>query len=383
MHTSTIPSIHLESRQSVIREDLLALAQFCDENAHAVSFYFSLSSHPDNSHREEVLMIQQLIKNIVAKPHTDHGVSKDLSGIVMAAEELRYAPSRLNAIFACHDQHIWQSFDLPAAGSVSRLEVRRHFHLAPLLRAIESSALYCVVMVEHGKARAFVVHGTEIQEIRARFKPEDLSLHSGNSRVGWSHHVDGNQQERARAYLKELSWEIHRFMEEQKCLRVVIGCRDDLWSDLEPQLLNPERAALIGRFHTPNFDVSPAEVLQATKPIFEASLQRRYEDLSQTINEGSSHGARGLDQVLDNLEQGRVQKVLLGKPFPEMVAECGQCGHLHAGTGDKCVFCTSSTHLVFAEEALIRKALLTEAEILLPGPEGSYGRNEVAAWLRY
>ncbi len=384
MHTSIIPSIRIEAWQSVTREDLLALANFCDEHEHAVSFYFSLSLSPDNSHREEVLMIKQLIRDIVTKRETEDGVSKDLGAIVTIAEEVRHTPSRLKAVFACHDQHIWRVFDLPAFGSVSRLDVGRHFHLAPLLRALESSAPYCVVMIERGKARGFLVHGTEIREMSGRFRAGGLNLHPDDSRVGWSHHVDGNLQEAAKAYLKRLSSKIHQFMEEHKCTRLVVGCREDLWSEVEPQLLGPERAAVIGRFHTPNFDVSSAEVLQAAKPIFEESLHKPYKDLLHKINEGSSHSAVGLDQVLESLEEGRVQKLLVGKRSDERISECQQCSHLHAGVGSKCVFCGSSnTHAILAEEALIRKALLTEAEILLPGPGASSRCDGVAAWLRY
>ena len=383
MHTSTIPIVHPEALHSITGDDLLALAGFADEQAQAVSFYFSLSSSPDNSHREEVLMVQQLVRDIAATPQTEGGISKDLSAIVMAAEEFRHVPSRLNAVFACHDRHIWQVFDLPVSGSISRLEVGRHFHLEPLLQALESCAPYCVVIIEHGKARAFVVHGSDIQEIIGRFKAEDLSAHPDNARVGWSHHIAGNERDRARAYFKELSWEIHRFMEHHKCSRLVIGCRDGLWSELEPQFLSSEKTAVIGRFHTANFDVAPHEVLQAIKPIIEGNLQRRYEDLLNKINEGSARSAIGLDQVVDNLEQGRVQKLLLGKRSNEMISECGQCGHLHAGLGVQCVFCGSKTHAVLAEDALIRRALVTEAEILLPGPDTSYGHDDVAALLRY
>ncbi len=383
MHSSISPTISLEARHSVTREDLLALANSFDENACAVSFYFSLSSSPDNSHRQEVLLIKQLVSDVLSKLGTEDRVSKDLAAIIAAAEEVRHTPSQLKAVFACRDQHIWQAFDLPAYGPISRLEIGRHFHIAPLLQARDSSGPYCAVMVERGKARAFVARGTNIQEIRGRFQSEELGLHGDDSRVGWSHHIEDNLQEHARAYLKRLSLEIHRFMDEQKSSRLVIGCREDLWSELEPQLLSREQAAVIGRFHTPNFDVSPHEVLQAVKPIFHESLQRRYQDLLHKIKESISHGAVGLDQVLDNLEEGRVHTLLLGTQSNEMITECWQCAHLHAGTGGKCVFCGSDTHAVLAQEALIRKALLTEAEILLPPPGASPVFDSVAAWLRY
>lgn len=383
MHMLSISDISLEPRQSVKREDFLALANFFDEQEHAVSFYFSLAPSTDNSHREEVLKIKALVRDLVKNIGTKDGLTKDLDAIVAEAEEIRHTPSRLKAIFACHDQHIRQVFDLPACGSISLLDVGRHFHLRPLLQAVQTSTPYCVVMIEHGKARAFVGQGPDIQEIRGLFRSEELGVDGSDSRVGWSHHIEGNAREHDSAYLKQIGIEIHRLMEAHKYPRLVIGCREDLWSELESQLLGTEKSALIGRFHTANFDVSPADVLQAARPIFQASLDVAYEDLLRKINEGSSHSAFGLNQVLENLEEGRVQKILLGKQSDEKVSECLKCGHLHAGIQDKCVFCGSSnTHAVLAQEALIRKALLTEAEILLPSP-GDAGSDRVAAWLRY
>ncbi len=384
MHSSISPTSSLEARHSVTREDLLALANSYDENACAVSFYFSLSSSADNSHRQEALLIKQLVSDIFRKPGTEDGVSKDLAAIITAAEEIRHTPSQFKAVFACRDQHIWQAFDLPAYAPISRLEIGHHFHIAPLLQASESSSPYCAVIVERGKARGFVIRGANIHEIHGRFKTEDLGLHGDDSRVGWSHHIENNLQEHARAYLKKFAQEVHRFMEEHKATRLVIGCREDLWSELEPQLLGPEQAAMIGRFHPPNFDVSPHEVLQAVTPIFQESLLKRYQGLLNKIQESVSHGAVGLDQVLDHLEEGRVHTLLLGTQSNEMITECRQCGHLHSGTGEKCLFCGSNnTHAVLAEEALIRKALLTEAEILLPPPGASQVFDNVAARLRY
>jgi Bacterial archaeo-eukaryotic release factor family 10 len=386
MQTPISSPILLEAHASVTQKDLSALAHFCDERAHGVSFYFSLSSSPDNSHREEVLMIKELVRGTARQRKPEDGIGKDLDAIVKVAEEVRQAPSRLRAIFACHDERVWHAFDLPACGSVSRLDVGRHFHLRPLLQALQSDARYCVVIVEHGKARGFVVQGTEIQEVHGRFETEHRALHADDSRVGWSHHIDDNLQERAKHYLKELALEVARFTEAQGRPGLIIGCREDLWSALEPHLSRTASGSVLGRFLPPNFDVSPAEVLAAVKPIFEKTLGKRYPDWLHEINESVSHGVIGLDQVLESLEEGRVQKLLVGKPSNTTISECGQCGHLHSPAASQCVFCGSSnTHAVLAEEALIRKALLTEAEILLPGP-GARDKDEcdgVAAWLRY
>lgn len=380
-HTSSI--ISPRANRSVTPNELVALAGFHDRGAKGVSFYFSLSSTPDNSHRAEVLMIKELVKKNAGPQLKESGITSDLDEMVEVAEEVRRTPSRLRAIFTCHDQHVWHAFDLPANGSISRLDIGRHFHLRPLLQAAEASAPYCVVMVEHGKARGFVAQGSDIQEIHGKFMREDLALHAEDSRVGWSHHIEDNIEEHKKRYVKEVSGEIAQFAEEHGRPGLIVGCREDLWSELEPHL-SPAGILVIGRFLPPNFEVSPAEVLEFTKPIFEKSLAVRYNEMLRRIKESVSHGVIGLDQVLENLEEGRVQKLLLGNSSGTTISECSGCGRLYPALGIPCVFCRSgNTHEVLAEEALIRKALLTGAEIFLPITGASDGFEGAAAWLRY
>ena len=386
MHTSNTLCAGHKPSQFATREELLALAKFCDEEAHAVSFYFSLSSSPDSSHREEEVSIKNLVRDTIG--HCEQGTRtegflKDLAQVLAAVEDIRSSPSRFRAVFACRDQHIWQDFDLPALGSISHLGVGRHFDMAPLLAARESCTPYCVVLIERGKARAFVVRGTEVHELLGRLLAEDLGLHADDSRVGWSHHISGILEEHAKAYLKHFALQLHSFMAEQGCARLVVGCREDLWSDVEAQLLEAGRAALIGRFHLPGFDVSAAGVLLAARPVFEEDQRRRYLDAAGKIQEGSLQSVLGLNEVLRSLDEGRVHKLILGKTSDEVCSECKDCGRSQAGVCSSCPFCGSAElRPVVAREVLVRRSLLTDAEVLLPGDE-SYGLDDVAAWLRY
>jgi hypothetical protein len=111
------------------------------------------------------------VSNVFGKLETD-GISKDLAAIVTTAEEVQHTASWLKVVFACHDQHIWQSFVLPAFAPISCLEIGRHFHPSPLLQTIESNRHYYVVMVENGKASGFWVQGPLIEEALGRFKTE-------------------------------------------------------------------------------------------------------------------------------------------------------------------------------------------------------------------
>jgi peptide subunit release factor 1 (eRF1) len=382
MHTSNAAT-HVETKRSVSRDDMLALAKICDTQDDVISFYFSLASTPDTSHREEVVMVKDLVRDASRGERKTPGLATDMESLLATAEEIRNTPSRLRAVFACRDQNIWKEFDLPADGSVRYLKVGKRFHIAPLLRALQACVPYCVTMIEHGQARAFVVHGTDIQEALGRFATRDLALHADDSRVGWSHHIAANLEEHAKAYLKGLVPEIHNFMRENDSSLLVIGCREDLWGEIEPQLRGQQWAGeVIGHFDPASFEVSSFDVLQATRPIFEQYQRRHYFEVLDKVYSATQH-AVGFDEVGQLLEQGRVHKLLLGKPSDDVILECQRCAHLQAVV-DHCQYCGSQAMFVGPwEEALIRKALLTGVEIIAPGMQTSYGIDGAAALLRF
>ena len=366
----------------VTREDLLELAKFCDEHAHAVSFYFGLASTPDNSHREEVIAIKRLVQEVSATASAPDALAMDLEEMLAIAEEIRLNPARLRAVFACGEESKWQEFDLPATRSIRRMQMGRHFHLVPLLAALQTCEPYCVVLLESGKARAFFVRGTEIREIEGRLPMADLSLQAEDSRVGWSSRIDRDVEEHEKAYFSNLSHQMRAMMVEQQSRWLIIGCREDLWGEVK-QYFDKLDGILMGRFHLPSFAVCSAEVLPMAKTVFEVSQRQRSVELLREINENPSRGALGVSDVLQSLAAGRAQKLVLGELPNQTISECKACARMQAEAGQNCVFCGGDMRYISADEGLVRQALFTDAEILLVEPETVPGFSGAAALLRY
>ena len=251
----------------------VTLANVYDQNAEAVSFYYSRASFSETSHEEEVLNAKHLINKVKPKSNSDKdtaGLSRDLGMIRKVEGELRATPARFKAIFACRRKHIWLEYDLPICEDMSCIEAGAYFQLVPLLRALESCTPYCVVIVENGKAKGFLVHGAEIHELDTRLPRADLSVHAEDSRVGWSHHIDSNVNERKKAYMRDLAVHLQGLFQGMHCEHLVVGCREEVWSEFEPELEKAGPAATIaGRFHLASFDLTAAAILQAARPVFD------------------------------------------------------------------------------------------------------------------
>jgi peptide subunit release factor 1 (eRF1) len=388
MTNATTSGIHRNPGTSFPSETIAVLAKIHDERAHAVTLYFNRSFFPDKAHREEELSVEHLVegaRNKLQAELIDPGVSQDLLRILEMGPQIRESPSLFRAVFACSDMQIWQEVDLPVRGSISCLEIARHFQLVPLLRALESSTAYCVALVEHGKARIFIVRGIEIDEVKDQFPSVDLSVHADDSRVGWSHHIDANVEERTKAYMKKLAFDLCRFLQDEPCQHLVIGCREDLRSELEPQLAKAGLEPVIsGYFHLSSFDMTPHEVLLAATPVFQEKQRQRYADLWEEVRERPAQSAVGVDAVLRGLESGRVHTLFLGEISEKSVTECSNCHSWWVKVCSTCATCGSSNLVTTsAEELLFRKALLTGAEVLAPDTTIAASFGEVGAILRY
>ena len=370
----------------VTREDLLTLATFCNQHAAAVSFGFGHVTMPDNAHREEVIAVKRLVQETIANfapESAPAGVAMDLEQVLAVAEEIRLNPARLRLVFACRDQSFWQEFDLPSTGPLSFLHVGRRFHLAPLMLALQSIVPYCVAILESGKARAFVVRGTEILEVTGRLAIEEESLEVNDPRVGWSRHVIKGRTEHEKGYFKNLAHQLLQLASEQQATGLVIGCHEDLWGEVEPQFVHLEKI-LMGRFHLPHFDAEATQVLRMAMPVFAEHQTTRVPAALREINETPSRGAVGVEDVLEALLAGRVRKLVLGRLPGQTISECNACGRMMAVAGHNCRSCGNvEVCYLPAEEGLIRQALLTDAEILLVETGAVPGFNGAAALLRY
>ena len=238
-------------------------------------------------------------------------LSKDLEQILAVVEEIRFRPDRLRLVFACNDHSVWHEFDLPSTEPLSILRTGRRFHLEPLMLALQSIVPYCVAVIESGKVRVFIVRGSEIEEITEELEVKERAPETKDPRVGWSRHANNRRAEHERGYFKDLSHQLLRLVLKREATGMVIGCREDLWGEVEPQFTDLERV-LMGRFHLPHFEAAPAKLLRMARPIFAETRRTRLSAALREINETPSRGTWGVSDVLRALLAGSVQSFFWG-----------------------------------------------------------------------
>lgn len=386
MNSATSSAIPPVPSPVLLRSDLPDLANFRDTNGHAVSFFFSLQSIPDKSHHTEVTLVRDLVQEQQHRVNTRKapGLAEDLNAVLMQAEEVRDNPRYWTILYACHQQGLRRKIELPAPKSVRQLHVGERLLLAPMFWALNFCTPYGVLIFERGRARIFIVRGFHIQEFNGRLPKENITLHVRASRSDSEKHREHHLEGHVRAYCKELAEKVRVFLAEEKLHEMVFGCREDLWGEAKPEFADFEKGILIGRFVPSGYEMPAMEVREATYPIFEENRRKNGVGLLEKIRNEPAHGAVGVNPVMERLIEGRVQKLMLGRPVEGTVGECGNCGRVQPLTDGPCLFCSNtSVHDLEADEGLIRQAVLTDAEILTFDTDEIPGFTGAAALLRY
>jgi peptide subunit release factor 1 (eRF1) len=376
----------------ITREEIRQLAQVESTEGCAISFYFQPHTSQNKSHREDAILVKDLVRDALRKAErgANHAaLREDLAKVLQIAEGLHGNHSRGKVIFACHDQGIWREVDIPSRMEHSQITVNSRFHLRPLVHAYSGLPKACIALVDRKRARIFELQDNEItQKPELEFGPSPHVPRSdgfqGYEAGHRERHVDNQIMQHFKMFAESLLLLSHR----EKFDALLIGCQDDSWPEIEPHLQNGLKQKLRGRFPMDVSSATGEEVKQHTVRILtEAMLTEQMELVRQVMGEAQRNalGAIGLRHVLNALERQEVQTLLLARDLKAEAAECPNCRHLDTRMVKHCAVCAHETrHLGDISDALVDLALRNGAEIrFIDGDPELEKAGHVAALLRF
>ena len=376
----------------ITREEIRQLAQFESPAGCAISFYFQPQTPQNKSHREESIMVKDLVRETLRKAERNgnHTVLReDLERILNIAEGLHGNHSRGKAIFACRDQGIWCELDIPARPEPSQIKVNSRFHLRPLVDAKSGLPRTCIALVNRKKARIFELQETEIsQKTDLDFGPSPAVPRSDGFQGYEAGHRERHVENRVMQHFKMFAESLLMLAHREKFDALLIGCQDDSWPEIESQLHSDLRQKLRGRFPIDVLSATAEEVRQhANRILTESMLTMQRELISEVMGEvqRNGRGALGLKHVLNALELQEVQIVLMLRSFRAEAVECTNCRHLDTRMVKTCAVCAHETReLTDVSDALVDMALRNGADIrFIDGDPEMEKAGKVAALLRF
>ena len=376
---------------SITREQIRELAEFQDETACAVSFYFQPSTPRNKAHKEDAILIKDLAREALRRLEGKVGndcARADIERIVNLNGELRSNGTHGKVVFASSANNLWREYEVPARLGSTQIFIDRHFHLKPLAQLLGSMPLLGVVLIDRHRARIFDLRLGELSE------REDLShpLSRRGRSDGFAGYDGGHAQRRiedeTRQHFKNVAEILQNLLEHGVFEKWILACQDSHRAILESQLHQYVSQALIGRFHADLAHITHDEICAQAQSIAEQwQNERRRERVEQALGEarGNGRGVTGLRRVLRSLELGEVQTLLIGENLQAHAVECSSCGHMDAHLVSFCPVCGHATQeIVDVGEAILPWVVRRNIETYYVNGDPEFDKvGNIAALLRF
>ncbi len=375
----------------ITRDDIRELANFQSAEGCAITFYYQPSTPLNKSHRDQAILVKDLIRNALreAEKHGKNGRTRaDLERINEMVDPALGNGGKAKAIFACGASGFWREFDIPGQLLKPKVAISQRFHLKPLAAVLDGEERACVLLADRTKARVFELTNDNIVE-KEDFINELTRRGKSDGYLGYdAGHAERKQMNEAMQHFKLLAEHLEQYFERGAGGHLLIGCRDDVWSEIEPQLQSLARQRLVGRFRIDPKVATPEQVKQMSHDHlsqYHAGVKQNL--IHEAIGEAhrNGRGAIGLRRVLRSLEVGEVLTLLLGSNFQAAGVKCYHCGHMDLHVTPECAVCgKQNTELEDIGDAIVGHAIRTGVELVYVSDDEEFDRiGRIAALLRF
>ena len=375
----------------ITRDAIRELASHQSEAGCAVSFYFQPSTPKDQSHREEILHLKELVRNALRSAEVGGAnacARADLDHILGMADRIHNNGGKAKAIFADSSKGIWQEFDVPPKFAGTQLIVNSRFRLKPLAPLLEFTPRVCVVLVDRSKARLYDYTLGEAKELVDFFN--DLPrVGESDGFAGYdAGHKERHAAETAKHHYKRVDDIVLKMYNRGGWDFIAFGTRDELWHEIEEVLHQDIRQRMLGRFHIDPSQANANTIVNEIERLLRERDERMRDEIMGTVvgeAKRNGNGAVGLRRVLGALEKREIQTLVIGGQFEAPGVECSNCGHLEFSSNEKCTLCQQKTTPVEdLTDAIIAVALRNGVEIVSISNDDRLAVNgHIAAKLRF
>lgn len=375
------------------RDEIRELATFyADESKGtcALSFYFQPDPPQDRSHRSEAILakdlVKQALKDAVGKGNNG-GLHADLDRVLEVAGQMR-GQSRGRAVFACSALKFWKEFDLPPRLGATRIYLQPRFQLKPIAALLGAQPAVKVAVVDRQRARFFDLRLDDLREREAIVHMLSRNAASYGYNGYDAGHAERRIAEEAMQHFKAVSERLRSSLDKGVFERLIIGCQDSNWPELESNLHPYVKQRVIGRFSADVASVGNEEIRDHAATLLKSWTDGRGRSKAEEaigFAKANGRGVTGLRRVLRALETGEVQTLFLSDNYSAHAVECVHCGHLDAHMIQSCVACGKPTReLADVSDAIIPLAIRRDIELFYLKEHDELDRaGNIAALLRF
>jgi peptide chain release factor subunit 1 len=311
------------------RDELRRLAQVRLDRPVVLSLYLDLDPAQFATPPARATAVRSLLDEAERRlrerdglPHQD---KVDLHASLKRAAELleRDLPTEgahAVAVFVSNPSDLFEVITLPRPVP-SRVAIGRSPLVGPLAR-LERRERWCVALVSRRDARVFRGSPESLREIE---QIHDV-VFGQHDRGGWSQarYQRGIEKEKD-DHLKHTAEVLMKHFKRRPFQRLIVGGPREVAADFESKLHGYLSERLAGRIEVDVDTATPDKVLRKARPLLDELEEKREAAALERLGEGS-RAALGLDEVLQALNERRVECLLLEEGFSAAGAACPECG---------------------------------------------------------
>jgi peptide subunit release factor 1 (eRF1) len=194
---------------------------------------------------------------------------------------------------------------------------------------------WLVILTNRRAARIFVGPGDALEETD-RFVDD---VHQQHERGGWSQaNYQRSVEKEVQDHLTNAAELAFKVFKKRNLDRVLIGVPDELHSEFKGKLHSYLKERCVGRIAVDVENASLDDVCAAAKPLILEHVREREREALDRLAQGvgtGGRGAAGIEEVLDALNQARVETLLISENFKAAGRVDFQAGLLLPPTADQ------------------------------------------------
>jgi len=369
----------------ISRKQVIDLLHF-DAAAHwVVSYYMGIGVARAQRKANEIVAKDVTKQAINLAAPTGEGrkdVEEDVQKILNFVKMEFKGKAKGLAIFSSKKAGLWQVYRLPVT-MPDRCVINHSPFVLPMLRIVDESRRFCVVVTDTEKARLFTMYLGEIIE-----RSEIFDVVPGwHKQGGWSQaRFQRHIEDLVNRHLKHVADTIFDLHKSEGFGHLVVGGSQEVRTRLF-QILHSYLQKIIAGYMNVDATSSTEEILRAARKIETEVEDRRSEEIVKTLAgaKGRGHVVTGIDNTVGAIKEGRVHTLVLVDDGRVEGCLCGDCGGVDVLSAELCTRCKKQLSRVEnVSEHLAVLAIEQDAEVkyLRPG-SGMEGQGSVGAILRW
>jgi peptide chain release factor subunit 1 len=308
-------------------------------------------------------------KNMVKEEYTKidkKKIEKDIKTIESYLRDSKPEFKKGLALITSSSIGLWREYHL-ALPVKNELIISNSPYLKPLVFLLNNYQRCAVLLVDRELARFFIFHVGEITEHSEIFTPDIPGQHK---KGGWfslqQKKFERHIEYHVSLHMKDVIRQLDEFISQESIKRILIGGPEDAVVKIQEMLPRRMLSKDITTFHV-NMKIAEREVLDKTMKMLVKIEQEKEEEVVEQLITGTlkrQAAVIGIEDVLLNLQEGRVMELVFLEDLTLGGYSCKNCGYLTIHEIANCPYCAGQFEKIgYIVDFAVQKAVELGARI--------------------